>query len=231
MTALTTRTVAATSIAELQQQFIELLPEVQRYAEVSFRSRPDRYREDLVADVVGIAWRWFVRLSRQGKRPAEFARTLCRFVVLAAKDGRSIGGRRNRRDLHAALARDPHLRVHSLETRCPRRGAAWRDLLAETRGFPPDQTAATRIDFDDWRSALSPRNRRIVDLLAAGETSKVVAKTLQISPARMTQLRQQLAKNWKELQRDEDRDGEDGASATPRSCGDRAVAGRHGPVR
>ena len=154
----------------------------------------------LVAEVVAYAWRWFSRLIQRGKDPTRFLTTFNRYAVLAVKNGRSVGQSYNRKELWAAAARNAEVRVQSLENRCGMDGVAWKDLVVEKRAFPPAEVAATRLDFAEWRERLPARSRRIADLLARGEQASAVARRFQISRARVTQLRQELAASWRAFQ-------------------------------
>jgi hypothetical protein len=51
----------------LHTAFLNILPRIQLHGDVYFRHRkPDR-REEAVAEMIALAWRWFIRLAEQGK--------------------------------------------------------------------------------------------------------------------------------------------------------------------
>ena len=51
------------SLARLQAAFLgSVLPKVQRHGRIYFRGARSDRRADLVAEVVALAWKWFMRL-------------------------------------------------------------------------------------------------------------------------------------------------------------------------
>ncbi len=69
-------------------------------------------------------------------------------------------------------------------------------MLVEDRRSTPADIAASRIDFEDWLSQLPRRQRAIAELLATGESTKLVARHFGVTPGRVSQLRQQLHGSW-----------------------------------
>src|SRR5262249_6708246 len=67
MLALTTP-VPTTSFHDLQAIFLaEVLPRIETHAEVSFRGlRCHHQKEEFLAEMVALAWRWFLRLIEKG---------------------------------------------------------------------------------------------------------------------------------------------------------------------
>jgi DNA-directed RNA polymerase specialized sigma24 family protein len=76
------------SLEKLQEDFVRLLPDVERYAQHVFRRCRPADRDDFVSETVARVWLFFVRLSDRGKDPKRVFRPLLRFCVLAVKDGR-----------------------------------------------------------------------------------------------------------------------------------------------
>jgi hypothetical protein len=183
----------------LKEEFLCCLPHILRYARHVFRRcRPDD-REELVSESVARMWLYFVRLSAQGKDPQKLFRPLLRFCVLAIKDDRRVGSRRNARDLCHRARRDG-IRILSLESRYDASGSCWKDILAETRAFSPAETAAARLDMESWLSRQSVRNQSIARRLALGEQTSSVAAAFRVSCARISQLRRELEASWERFQ-------------------------------
>lgn len=180
----------------IQTKFLAVLPQIEAHVRFRFRSLPRDHQEECVAETIAYCWLQFRRLMQRDRDPTEFTGALVRFAVLAVQSGRSIGRPLNRKELYSMVARVPKRRIESLESQGPGQTAAWKHVLVEKRGFAPDQVAATRIDFQEWRNSLPVRSRRVADLLASGEQASVVARILQISRTRVTQLRQELAESW-----------------------------------
>jgi hypothetical protein len=60
--------------------------------------------------------------------------------------------------------------------------------------------AAFRIDFADWLSTFSRRDRRIITALGSGVRSTVVAQSFGISEGRVSQLRRRYERQWMSFQ-------------------------------
>lgn len=184
-----------------ETQFLSILPNLVRHARFVFRSRPQSERDELLADVIAYGWFSYLGLVNRGQDPTAFPAAFARFVVLAVKSGKRLGGGLSRREIYTAGAFSSSApQRRSLEALSPRDELPWNELLAEKRAFSPAETAALRIDFQQWRTRLAPRDRRITDLLAQGESATSVARTLGVSPVRITQIRQRLAQSWSDLQ-------------------------------
>jgi hypothetical protein len=185
----------------LQREFVELLPDIERYAgRVFLRCRPAD-RDDLVCETVARVWLHFVRLAAKGKDPKRVFRPLLRFSVLAVKDGRRVGSRRNSRELCHRARRDG-LRIVSLEDRDDESRSPWRQILAETKAFSPAETAAARLDIEAWLKQQPAQKRTLAKYLALGESTSSVAKRFRISCARISQLRRELQNSWIQFQQD-----------------------------
>jgi hypothetical protein len=187
------------SIERLQEDFVRLLPDIERYAKHVFRLCRPADRDDLVSETVARVWLFFVRLSARGKDPKGVFRPLLRFCVLGVKEGRRVGVRRNSRELCHRARRDG-LRIVSLEERDDKSRSPWREILGETKAFSPAQTAAARLDIEAWLKEQSARDRSIANLLAAGERTSSVAKRFRLSCARISQLRSELRDSWQQFQ-------------------------------
>src|SRR4051812_37515536 len=68
---------ASSHIEHLQAAFLQIMPRIQTHAEVYFRYlRCPGKRDDAIAEVVAVAWKWYLRLCEQGKDASEFVSTL-----------------------------------------------------------------------------------------------------------------------------------------------------------
>jgi DNA-binding NarL/FixJ family response regulator len=171
------------------------LPAVGRHARRAFRSHPPADRDEFAAAAVALAWEAAVRLAARGKDPAAFPATVVKFAVLAVLNGRRVGGGATTRDvLEPAARRRRGFTFRSLDD--PRPGGGWwRDLVADPRTPVPAQ-AAFNLDFPAWLAALPPRLRRIARLLARGLGTAQAAARLGVTPARVSQVRRELAAAW-----------------------------------
>jgi hypothetical protein len=74
------------------------------------------------------------------------------------------------------------------------------ELLGESRQATPAELAAIRVDFAAWLSRLSDRHREIALCLAVGEPTGTVAQRFDVSCARISQVRADLAIRWRQFQ-------------------------------
>ena len=184
-------------------QFVSALPKVHAAARFATRRVPTPdVREELVAETVALAWRYFLTLTRRGKDPASFITTLARRAAQAALAGRRLAGAEKARDALSPLARlRGRVTVERLgaraerETRRPGEVVAEELAAADPRVSVPDQ-AAFRVDFPLFRRGLTPGARAGLDLLAAGWGTGEAAARLGVTAARVSQLRRELAEKW-----------------------------------
>jgi hypothetical protein len=184
------------------ERFAADLPRVR--AVVRYATRPvpcPAAREEVAAEAV--AWRYYVGLLRRGKDPGAFVTTLARRAAQAALAGRRVAGAEKAGDALSPVARlRGRVRVDRLGARVERDvGRRPGDVVAaelaaaDPRVRVPDQ-AAFRVDFPRFREGLTPATRAALDLLAAGWGTGAAAARLGVSPARVSQLRRELADKW-----------------------------------
>jgi hypothetical protein len=93
----------------LQADFLVILPRIERHGHVYFRhvGCPHR-KEELLAELRGLCWKWFVTLARRGKNAAEFVSALAGYAARAVHSGRRVCGHEKARDVLSAVARQRH---------------------------------------------------------------------------------------------------------------------------
>src|SRR5262249_34046427 len=93
-------TPAALSVHVLQTRFLSILPRIELHGRISFRYlRCPALRDDAVAEVVALAWKWHLRLAERGKDATQFPSALATFAARAVKAGRRVCGRERARDV------------------------------------------------------------------------------------------------------------------------------------
>ena len=128
---------------------------------------------------------------------------LARFGVAQTRDGRKVGGHLNVRDVSSPYCqREKGITVDRLD-KFDRREEAWLEVLLEDRHAGPAEVAAIRVDFAAWLPSLPRRLRQIATFLAGGETTTAAARRFQVSPGRISQIRQELCLAWQRFQGDE----------------------------
>jgi hypothetical protein len=78
--------------------------------------------------------------------------------------------------------------------------SVWKEILIEDPSCTPAELAASRIDFDAWLRGLPRRRRRIAAALASGATTGDAARQFKLTSGRISQLRRELAENWRQFQ-------------------------------
>jgi hypothetical protein len=191
----------------LQAHFLAILPRIETHAQVrfGFLKCPGR-RDDAVAEVVALAWKWFLRLVVQGKDPDQFVSVLADYAVRHVKSGRRLCGQERAKDVMSPRAqRSKGFSVEPLNGSTRRsledllgdpHGQELMDVFEErlrdnTRSPVPDQ-AAFRLDYPNWLSQLGQRNRAVAEDMALDLGTFELAERHKISAGRVSQLRREL---------------------------------------
>ncbi len=185
---------------EAREQFGSLLPEIQQNIFFRFRHLNPELREDRTAEAVALAFEMFVRLVRKGKAELAYPGPLGNYAVRQVMDGRQCGSPLNVNDLSSwHCQKQTGVQARSLH-RQDRDSDRWQEMVVEDRSAGPADVAVTRIDFRDWLQTLDNKKRHAAEILASGETTQAVANRLQLSAARISQLRRELMDAWNEFQ-------------------------------
>ena len=175
--------------------FLAMLPAIQRHACIAFRKLDPEAREEAVQHVVCNACVVYRRLVELAKVELAFPSVLARYGVAQVRSGRVVGGRIRRRDvLSVQRCREGHP-VERLD-RFDAEEQGWQEVLIEDRHSGPAATAISRLDFRAWLRRLAPRYRRAAELLATGESTQAVARSLRVTAGRVSQLRRSLMEDW-----------------------------------
>lgn len=183
-----------------QQQFVTtMLPTITRVARQAFSDRDPEAREEAVAEVVAMATIMYAGLVRDGRESLAYPRVLARFGVRRVRIGRQAATPRNVRDASSMFCQlNKGVTVERL-VRFDRDEGALQEVLVEDKTAGPAEIAASRIDVGSWMNTLPPRDRRIAQTLATGETTGNVARRFNISPSRISQLRRELLESWSQF--------------------------------
>lgn len=185
-----------------RHRYLRLLPSIRRHAAQAFRHLDEEQREEAMADVVAHTFTAYRRLVEQSKEALASAQALTRFAVAHYRSGRRSGSSLNSCDvLSAARRRRVGHEVVSLEALygdSTPLTAAWIDQ----RHTPIPEQVAFRIDFNEWLRRLRPRHRRLVQFFTLGNSPSEAAAELQVSRARISQLRDELYAAWLAFQGD-----------------------------
>jgi hypothetical protein len=183
-----------------QDAFTKLLPSVRGRAQIAFRYLPAEARQEAIAATIAHAYVAFVRLWERGQIRLLSGAPLARYAVARVRDGRHVGTRSNARDICSIRCRRRHgIRINSLE-QAQEGGPNWREAVVEDRKAGPADVAAARLDIEAWLASLPPRQRRLAEILATGESTRLAARRLGLSAGRISQLRRKLFDAWQQFQ-------------------------------
>jgi len=183
-----------------QATFLGLLPQIRNYAIPAFRHLRAKDREEAVQETVVQAFVLFVRLMRRGRGEQVFPTTLARFAVARVRQGRTLGTDMNSLDVTSSYAqRRRGFVINRLDHYDPR-NRCWIEAAVEDYRTPVVDQVCFRIDFPDWLSRLTRRNRRVAESLAHGNSTHAVARQFRVSAGRVSQLRREFYESWEQFQ-------------------------------
>ena len=178
-------------------QFLAMLPAIIQHAKVAFRHVRGQDRQDKIQETVANALVAFRRLVQLKKVDLAYPSVLARYAVAQIKDGRLVGGHMNVKDVSSPYCqRVKGVVLERLDKYDPDE-ECWQEVLVPDKTCTPAELAASRIDVQAWFKTLNRRNRRIAEFLAAGQTTKAAARRFKVSAGRISQLRRELAANWR----------------------------------
>jgi len=195
----------------LHATFLALLPRIENHARMVFRHvRCPVTREERVAEVSALAWKWFCRLVERGKDVMNFPMVFAGLVARTVRYGRRLCGTERANDVMSPVAQRRHGFVVTslpLSTRArlddlyasphgQEMQDAYEDRLKDNTRTPPPEQAAFRIDFPQWLKTLSARQRRILRAMSLNERTKDLSKRFSISPGRISQMRRDFKDGW-----------------------------------
>ncbi len=186
-----------------QKIFLAMLPAIVRHAKIAFRHVPGQDRDDRIQETVANALVAFRRLVQLKKTDVAYASVLARYAVAQIKDGRMVGGKMNCKDASSPYCQRVKGVVMERLDRYDEDEEAWQEVLVPDKTCTPAELAASRIDVSAWLQSLKPRVRRIAEFLAAGQTTKAASQRFNVSAGRVSQLRRELATNWRRFVGDE----------------------------
>ena len=179
--------------------FLTILPRIERHGAVYFRHVGNAgLKEEFIAEMVALAWKWCVRLAQKGKDVTRFPSAIATYAARAVKSGRRVCGQEKANDVLSPLAQ----RHRGFAVgRLPDFGALCddqlHDALRDNTQSPPPDAAAFRCDFPLWLGARTERDRAMALDLMAGERTMDLARRFGLSPGRVSQMRRELHDDWR----------------------------------
>ena len=199
---MTTTTITTTNNRDtnnLHDRFEVIRRAVETHGRFAFRHLPcPGRRDDAVAEMVAIAWKWFLRIIASGRDPADFPKALARFAARAVRSGRRLAGQEKPHDILSPRAQfRGGFRVEPLpwyDTDAEENLAL--DALRDNHTTPPPDQAHFRLEFPRWVATYSPRDRSLLLELMRGERTLDVATKFGLTPGRVSQMRREFCSDW-----------------------------------
>jgi hypothetical protein len=190
---------SSATLDHLQASFLAIvLPRVLSHARVCFGGLTcPHHREDAIQDMIGLAWKWHLRLAESGKDATLFPTALASYAARAVKCGSRLPGQERANDVLSPVAQRRHqftvVKLPQFETLSHH---PLTEALADNTKSPPDEVICFKLDFTAWLARLSERDRSIVLDLMVGERTRDVANKHGLSAARISQLRREFRQDW-----------------------------------
>ena len=185
-------------ITELHVGFQLILPRLELHGHIFFRHvRCPHKRADAIAEMVALAWKWYVRLAQRGKDVSDFVAAFVSFAAVAVKSGRRLCGQERPKEVLSPLAQQRHgFAVGRLPDVSTLGGNPYDEALQDNTVSPVPEQVMFRLDFPAWLLTRSDRDRRVIADLMVGERTLDVARKFGLSPARISQLRREFMRDW-----------------------------------
>ncbi len=183
----------------LQAGFLVLLPRIRRHGRVYFRGvRCPHKKEELLAEMVALAWKWYLRLALRGKDVSRFPSALASYAARAVASGRRLCGQEKARDALSPRAQRRHgFTTSPIPGGSGLKGNVFDEALRDNTRSPVAEQAAFRLDFPAWLRTYAERKRRLIEDLMVGERTKEVAKRHRLSQGRVSQMRGEFERDWR----------------------------------
>jgi len=181
------------------QGFLTLLPRIERHGRVFFRFLPsEEAREEAIAEMIALSWKWYLRLIERGKDPEHFPSAIAAYAARAVWSGRRLCGQEKSKDVLSPTAQTRHaFRVRSLPAASTLSGNAFDEALQDNAQTPVPDQVSFRLDFPAWLATRSERDRGVILDLMHGERTVDVAAKYGLSPGRVSQLRLEFCSDWR----------------------------------
>ena len=183
---------------DLHAHFLSILPRIELHGRVYFRHlRCPHKKEDLIAEMVALCWKWFVRLAERGRDATRFPSALATYAAKAVRSGRRLTGMERAKDVLSPLAQQRRgFAVGKLPACSTLNGSPLEEALRDNTRSPVDEQVAFRLDFPAWLRTLARRDRRLVEGMALGHRTLDLALRFRLSAGRVSQLRREFKRGW-----------------------------------
>lgn len=167
-----------------QDSFLPIAAVVGSYAKKHFRG--NRNSDDLCQTAVCLALQAYRDLYLSGRGHYYGAKQIAYYAALQAGDGRAFGCKRSRDTIQPA------------DVDCKQ--VAWLENIAGSDASNPAEIVPVKMDCAAWLASMSPKLRRLAEMLGAGASTTEAAIEFGVSLGRVSQIRRELSDSWDEFQ-------------------------------
>jgi hypothetical protein len=184
--------------ADIQHAYVAIMPRIVNHARICFRHMVcNDSRENAIAEVVALTWMWFARLVEKGRHPEEFVSVMAVYAARAVKCGRRLCGQERANDILSPLAQNRGgFTVSPLPEFSTLDGNELDEALQDNMQTPVIDQVIFRVDFPNWLSTRTERDRLIIRELMSGERTLEVSQKYRVSQPRISQLRREYLEDW-----------------------------------
>jgi hypothetical protein len=180
----------------LIDRFASFLPQMRRCARFAFRHLKPDARAEAVQGAIALALVMYRRLQETGYEDLAYPTPLINYGIRQFKSGRNVGTSQNKNDVSSIACKiAKKLHVQRIDRYDPEL-EQWTEAQIEDHRATPAQIVQMKLDFPDWKRRFSRRIQRLITALARSERTKDVSEQFDISPGRVSQLRQELKEDW-----------------------------------
>ena len=209
-----THRVAQPTPDQLQAQFLVLMPKLLLHARIYFRNIKCRDKKaDKIQECLALGWKSFLQLHENGKDINEFVMVFVYMIARAVKCGRRACGQEKAKDVMNEWEQHRQgFKVESLPTSTStsyenlsrpqgqRTMDAIEERLQDNTITPVPDQVQFRMDFPAFLNSITPRDRKLAEYLGLGHKANHAAEMFNLTPGRVTQLRQQWQREWRVFQ-------------------------------
>jgi hypothetical protein len=197
----------------LHARFLALLPKIELHGQIFFRYLKCLHsRQEAIAEMVALAWKWFLNLAERGKDASQFPSALATFAARAVYNGRRVCGMDPGKDVLSPRAQRRHrFTTGTLREGRGLDGTLLEEALHDNTQTPVDEQVCFRLDFPAWLLTRSDRDCRMVLDLMRGERTLDVSRKYGTTPGRISQLRRDFHEDWSQFCGEQDEDGHTGS--------------------
>jgi hypothetical protein len=181
-----------------ERDFLEVvLPAVRNHAANVFRRWSLADSEEAMANITALALKYFVRNIANGHDPLTCIGYMAKVVVKGFRGFQRVTGKMSGTDAMSLRTQmDKDLTIVA-ESQTPKgvEAGGWEGFLYSAGGKPADPAAAS-LDFQEWKAGLPAGLQKVVTLLAEQNDLADVAARLDLTPATVQGLRDNLADRY-----------------------------------